>query len=265
MWVVIAVTFLVTFIISWQAYRCQTYVSTCDASRTAQISVSAGNNNKADTEKEKSQEETPGACANANRYLCLILTPANMPAIYLVILGLGGVIVGMGTLGVIEKQTHVMERQTTALIEGQRPMVYARCHGDATATFADREARRIELALENKGQHRARDLVYETWIEILPFPFVDFTEAATKYKSINPITLYPGDTNFIVNIPIQREVTEEEWAAIRRLMLHVCVRIRISYRDAFGQTTADFGYYVTPRGMSYLTKYNNMIQNNEPN
>lgn len=183
----------------------------------------------------------------------------------LVGVGIGGIVAAILTLSSIKKQSRTLVRQTAALVEGQRPSVSVCCHGDATKTFGDRIARRMELKLENKGQHRARDLVYETWIEILPLPFKDFTESATHFKCTDPISLYPGHSNFIFNIPIQREVKDEEWAAIRTLKVYVCVRIQVSYRDAFGQTIADFGYYVTPTGMGFLPKYNNTTQNDDPN
>ncbi|HXQ26870.1 MAG TPA: hypothetical protein VN822_10715 [Candidatus Acidoferrales bacterium] len=208
---------------------------------------------------QQTTNQNEGRASNhPDSYLKRLFSPENLPSIGLLLAGIGGIFVAIHTLKAIR-------RQTNALVEGQRPIIFAKCHGDAAKTFADRDARRIELALENRGQHRARDLVYETWIEILPFPFTDFTAAATHFKCIDPITLYPGDVGFTVNVPIQRQVTDEEWAAIRSLELHVCVRIRVSYKDAFGQTIADFGYYVTPRGMAYLPKYNNTIQSDDPN
>jgi len=62
-----------------------------------------------DIKEKKSPDEKNRACADANAYLCRVLTPTNLPTIYLVILGLGGIVVGIGTLKAIEQQAKIMQ------------------------------------------------------------------------------------------------------------------------------------------------------------
>ena len=84
-------------------------------------------------------------------------------------------------------------------------------------------------ALENKGTTPAYDVVYETWIEILPFPFDDFTPRADYFKCPHNMVLYPTEP-MALNIPIQREVSAEEMHAVLDLQLYVCIRIHVTYR-----------------------------------
>ncbi len=199
--------------------------------------------------QQTSSQGENGAKNNAQSYLSRLLAPENLPNIALFLVGAIGTIVAIRTLRAIERQTH-------ALIESQRPKISATAHGNPTATLADRYARRVEIGLRNNGMTPAYDFVYESWIEILPFPFGDFTPLASHYKETNPMVLYPDTQPLVINIPIQTAVTEEEMQAVRKLRLHVCIRLYVTYRDAFGPRTSNFGYYVQPNGLGFLPKYN---------
>ena len=98
---------------------------------------------------------------------------------------------------------------------------------------------------------------YETWIEILTFPFTDFTANATYFKTNLPLTIYRTDTPFIINIPLGRTYPEQAWQLVRHGDAFVCIRIHVTYSDSFGRTSVDFGYYVTASGIAFLPKYNN--------
>jgi hypothetical protein len=199
--------------------------------------------------QQTSSQEEHRAKNNAQGYLSRLLAPENLPNIALFLVGVVGIVVAIRTLRAIERQTH-------ALIESQRPKISATAHGNPRTTLADSSARRVEINLRNNGATPAYDLLYESWIEILPFPFGDFTPLASHYKETNLMVLYPDTQPLVINIPIQTTVTEEQMHAVRRLRLHVCVRLSVTYRDAFGSRTANFGYYVQPNGLGFLPKYN---------
>jgi hypothetical protein len=195
MWVVVIALVFVAIVISWHAYRCQTNADRCNASRTAQDFASAGSDTKADAEKEKSQDEAARACADANGYLCLVLTPANLPTIYLVLLGLGAVIVGMGTLGVIEKQVQVAERD---LIIASRAFLSV---GEPEKAMSGE----IRVPIENRGRVSAKILSVE--ITIIVHQFADGKPVEKYRRSIKPEiheeTIVPGDPDFslFVHLP----------------------------------------------------------------
>jgi hypothetical protein len=167
----------------------------------------------------------------------------------LAVIGVFGTWAALRTLRAIEWQTKV-------LVESQRPKLTASALADPSKTLADIAARRVLLGLENKGMTPAYDLVYETWIEILPFPFEDFTPSATYFKCPHSMVLYPDSQPMALNVPIQREVGAEEMHAVLELHLYVCIRIHVTYKDAFGPREANFGYYAMKNGLGILPKYN---------
>src|SRR3989442_3125425 len=144
-------------------------------------------------------------------------SPESWPNWALVADGFGAILVALRTLRAIESQTRV-------LVEGQRPRIVATAHGDPTKTLADIHARRVELKVINKSSMPATDYRYESWIEVLPFPFNGFTVASDHFECDAPSVLYP-DTPQIINIPIRGGITPEDFVQVRRLQKHVCVRL----------------------------------------
>jgi hypothetical protein len=151
-----------------------------------------------------------------------------------------------------------IESQTKAIMESQRPKIAAKAHGNPIKDLSDREAPRVQVELSNKGLLAAYDLVYESWIELLPFPFEDFTAAADHHKSPESMVMYPDHSPLIVNIPIRKGITEQEWSDVKAMRLYVCVRVRAEYRDSFSpKRYAEFGVCVMYDGLGFLPKYNN--------
>jgi len=171
----------------------------------------------------------------------------------LMIVGGFGVLFALRTLRAIESQTRV-------LTEGQRPRIVANPHGDPSKTLADPYAPRMELEVINKGRMPATDFRYQSWIEVLPFPFEDFTAAADHFKFDITSVLYP-DTPQVINIPIRGGITPEEFTEVKRLREHVCVRLYVEYADPFianRRCYVNFGFYAQPRGLGFLEKYNGL-------
>jgi len=198
-----------------------------------------------DTEKAIRISELPTVVTRTSRWDHVNVIFAGL----LVLIGFLGTCLALRTL-------RALERQTQALVEAQRPRLIASGHGDPTETLSDRSARRVEINLENKGILPAHDLIYESWMEILKFPFIDFTSAATYFKSSSPMTLYGGSQPMVINIPIMRDVADDEVKAVVTRRLYVCIRIHVTYRDAFGKRHSNFGYYVQKQGFGFLPKYN---------
>ncbi len=97
----------------------------------------------------------------------------------------------------------VIEKQTAALIESQRPKIAVTAHDDPFQMLCGPSPHRVEIDLDNKGLGVARNLTYETWIELLPLPFVDFTSGADHFASTDPMVLYPNHEPLTINIPIR--------------------------------------------------------------
>jgi hypothetical protein len=70
--------------------------------------------------------------------------------------------------------------------------------------------------------------------------------------------IYPDYSPLIVNIPLRKGITEQEWSDVKRLRLYVCVRVRAEYREVFSpKRYAEFGSCVMYDGLGFLPKYNN--------
>ena len=155
------------------------------------------------------------------------------------------------------RATQAMRDNTKVFIESQRPQIAAKAHGDPTKTLLERGSPRVEISVFNRGLTPAYRLLYESWIELLPFPFVDFTAAADHFKSHEENVLYPNHDPMILNIPIRAGVTEQQLTDLRHLHLFACVRVRVQYVDAFEtERFSDFGFYITSNGLGFLPKYN---------
>jgi hypothetical protein len=138
-----------------------------------------------------------------------------------------------------------------------RPCIAAEPHGDVLRMLQDRNAPRIQIELVNRGVTTTCDILCQSWIELLPFPFKDFTASASSYKHDHPAALYPNHSPWIINIPIQSGITEAQQADLRGLRLDACIRIYVTYRDAFsGDRYANFGFYIAAEGLGFLPKYN---------
>jgi hypothetical protein len=168
----------------------------------------------------------------------------------LVVVGVGAIVTALITLLAIRDQTK-------ALVESQRPKIAAKAHGNPTHDLADLQAPRVQIELFNRGPSVAQNLIYESWIELLPLPFKDFTAGADYHKSEDPVALYPSHVPLIINIPIRKGITEQQLSSLGRLETFACVRVRVSYGDAFSAArAASFGFWVSSDGLGFLPKYN---------
>lgn len=163
--------------------------------------------------------------------------------------------VALRTLVAIQAQTQAVRQQTETIIESQRPQISAVAYGNPMVDVLSAQPR-VVIELSNRGLTTAHQLIYETWIEVLPHPFVDFTQSAICHKSTDPALLQPSSP-LQLNIPISGGLTQQQRASIRDLTQDVCVRILVNYRDAFSPSRrVSFGFCVRINGLAPLPKYN---------
>lgn len=117
-WITATITALVAVIISWEAKRCYAEAEKCKSAPQAEFFLAPLQTRiTASVNQKQPPDETSRACAHADRYLCAILTPANLPTIYLVIIGVGGIVIGIGTLrGIQEQTTHLVNSERSWII-----------------------------------------------------------------------------------------------------------------------------------------------------
>ena len=175
----------------------------------------------------------------------------------LVYLGFASLIVILFQANEMRKATIAMRDNTSIVLEGLRPAIAAKPHGDPTKDLIDPMGSRMRIALSNTGTTPAYGLVYESWIEILPFPFQDFTSSAEYHKAVDATVVYPDHSPLIINIPIAKGMTPQQREEVRHDRWHVCVRVRVEYKD-FRRTKryANFGFFVLHDGLGTLPKYN---------
>lgn len=116
----------------------------------------------------------------------------------------------------------------------------------------------LHVAMKNAGNTTAYDCKYETWIELLPFPFTGFSKLADHVVEDHPVVLYPNHDAITINIPIRAGLTSPERQDILDYRRHICIRVEANYKDVFSwkRRTASFAFHVEPSGFAFLPKYN---------
>src|ERR1700688_596684 len=199
--------------------------------------------------------------AKSPSYLRRLFSAENLPNIALVIAAAITALYVARQARETAKATSAVERNTRAFIEGQRPIISCNPHGhplqDLTGTVP-----RMRLALSNHGPASAFHCRHESWIEYIPhevgegFAFdrtFTFSDAASHFVSDNPFSLYPDHDPVIINIPAGRDLSYAEKLAIQRGQLLVCVRLLLTFDDAFHPNRfSDFGFWVMYEGMGSL-------------
>jgi hypothetical protein len=139
-----------------------------------------------------------------------------------------------------------------------RPQLAAISTGEPVAELLDPKEPRIKIAVKNVGGTAAYDVRYSTWIELLNFPFVDFSPRADHVQHMEPAAIYPNHKPLVINIPIRAGFTPNERADILQNRRYVCIRVHVTYKDSFSwrRRHANFGFYMMAQGLGFLPKYN---------
>jgi hypothetical protein len=116
----------------------------------------------------------------------------------------------------------------------------------------------MQVDLGNVGHTTAYDCRYETWIELLPFPFTEFSTLADHVVSQEPCVLHANHKPITINIPMRGGLTHFEKEDVIHYRRHICVRVRATYRDIFGwrRRWISAAFYIEPSGFAFLPKYN---------
>ena len=116
------------------------------------------------------------------------------------------------------------------------------------------------VGLFNRGVTPALNCLASTWIEVVPFPFVDFTDNATFFAFREPTTIDSNSENPTEFwIRLGRPVTEVEVQQLRTpdKGLVLAIRLYVEYGDAFGQQRyRNFGFFTGGEVVHFLPKYN---------
>jgi hypothetical protein len=67
------------------------------------------------SKKQETPQKADKTSTNSESYLCRLIAPANLPNIYLVLIGIGGILAAVYTLEIISQQARSMRYQTTHL------------------------------------------------------------------------------------------------------------------------------------------------------
>jgi hypothetical protein len=125
--------------------------------------------------------------------------------------------VAIRTARAAEASARSAQKSADVLIASQRPQISAKPNGNPGKDFCSPKGQHIKIDVYNTGLTIAYDCVCETWLEVFPEPFVDFTENAEYSKRLNTFSLYPKDKPVTVNIPIEKMLSPER---IRAIMQH---------------------------------------------
>jgi hypothetical protein len=160
------------------------------------------------------------------------------------------------SLEVTREAAAVTAQMVIASIEAQRPHVYVQANGNPIATISEPDSPRVVLNINNLGATPAYGVTYEKWIEVIRAPFTDFSGNAFHIRATSPVVLLPSKP-LTVNIPIRPMPTPERMRQLQKFESHVCIRMKISYRDSLRSCRCvEFGYRVELNGLGYLPKYN---------
>lgn len=147
-------------------------------------------------------------------------------------------------------QGRASQRSADAFVESHRPLLIVRTEHPKFANGFPGAAVTGELV--NIGLTAAYKCVLETWIEILPEPFTDFTSQATYFVSPHAMSLYPKipeHTQFIISL--ERPLTSDEKIGLDSGNLYICFRILARYWDSFRKIDRyqNFGYMMNKKGL----------------
>jgi hypothetical protein len=193
-------------------------------------------------------------------YLHRLVEPEALPNTILCLVGIAGVFGAMFTLRAMKEQAGLMDRQVKVM-EGQLEAQMESLRARLTIGFTENPFKRIVegkmpliiAKFINTGATPAYNVIPETWIEVTPIPFTDFTDKAVYFKG-ERLSVYPSQPLFY-EIPLTRILTFEEAKSMSEVQCAVCVRIRLTYQTCGKPKYCDFAYRSLLNGMETLPKY----------
>jgi hypothetical protein len=116
----------------------------------------------------------------------------------------------------------------------------------------------VQVDLINIGKSPAYHSTYQTWADILGYPFSDFLPTSTRVTSPMESIIYPG-TEVVHEVPIRhlRHVSVQEHHDLGTQKARFYFRIRVDYEDRFGDPHfTDTCWASDGSGIEPCAKYN---------
>jgi hypothetical protein len=148
------------------------------------------------------------------------------------------------------KATQAMQAQVSMQMETLRPRLTVGFDGSQFKPMTEGRAARMVAKIINTGGTPAYHVAAVSWIEFLPMPFPQFTQAAEYFKG-DSFPVYPTQPIFY---PVMRRerLTESEIKATFKATHCLCLRLRLSY-ESFGKPKfSDFVFGAEPNGVATL-------------
>jgi hypothetical protein len=213
----------------------------------------------ADPKEDQKESQSPSS-TDANKTI-IIAESATVPEAgkdwwfraYVIFTGL---LVAIGGFGVraAYRTLKAIEAQVVAQNEGLRARLTVGVYDNPfKRNMQEKFGPKIVVKLINTGGTPASKIVPESWIEVCPVPFSDFTGEAVYHKG-EPIIVYP-DNPIPYPVPLGRILTDYEKKRIWDAKCCICVRIRLTYDTIGGEKFCDFAYTSWPMGVAIISKY----------
>ena len=91
----------------------------------------------------------------------------------------------------MSNQVTLLDRPTGPLLSKDKSRNYsADPHDNPAHDVLDPQGCRVQLEITNVGLVTAYDVLWESWIEVIVPPFIDFSVNADHFVSEEPFTLY---------------------------------------------------------------------------
>ena len=161
------ITVIIAIALTRHANSCETQnqesQSTAAAQPLADPVLITSTSKNGDADQKDSQNQTSRASSRADSYFCSVVTPANLPTIYLVLIGFGGIVVAIGTLKMLESQTEAVENSIEVLINKERARIYIEPNGFHFDT-SDKYDPKYELKYKITCSGTTPAIIYDTRI-----------------------------------------------------------------------------------------------------
>lgn len=240
-WGLLAIIILaVALVIGWEEERCQAQAYQCRASYAAQ-SQSERVAAPLSVYQQATEQQAIAAACEPNGYFCRFFGAANLPAVFLVIIGIGAVCAALWTLKAIERQTVALRRQEVAMrrqtrIIGDTARRQLRAYVSISSAMLKFHGRteffEAQVHAENKGQTPAYNVDHRIniWIGPHDAKFSDIPQPGNLGVKSSSLMLGPTQETILTKLRDESAV-----APIGNLQKTVFVYGIVTYEDAFRQ------------------------------
>ena len=201
--------------------------------------------------QQDTTEKTNEGCYRSHRYLCRVLSPANIPNVFLVLIGLGGIFMSFGTLYILVRQTKATEDAAQAAKDNIALVVSkerARLYIESSLELVDMEIRRgpfprkpdsIRYKVGCHGGSTASILESYANVYLVPQMPPELTTLNTPFvlpKVMSPFTPAVEVTEFI-DPEMEVAMTDESGGRDKCVKSSLHFEVFIRYADVFQTET----------------------------